>query len=578
MRNILINLKKVSKSNIYIFVIFGISFLLMSFTLFDKIAWGNDYPFHIANIMSLDNNIKPSIFDFVFSKITNIAGYGLGYGTYIFYPVLSHLFTAYIFIFTKIVGLNLPQTMELVKMLVLFLSGLSMFFLAKKISNSKEVGLISAISYMCAPFFLSDIYVRCAFAEIFTFIFMPIILNGLYELIYGNSRKFCFYFTFGYIGLMFSHLVLAVYFSLFVILFLLFNIKTILIKDRIIALILSSVFILLITSSFYVPMLEHKFSGDYVVFQKDSMTNDFPIQSETLSFSDFFAINTDGTHSVRFGFNIVMLFFLLIVLFNYNSIFRNNKIKKIINFLLVVSLIFLIMISSLFPWDKMPNILQMIQFPWRLLSFVILCFSIIAGFIVFVFPKSQQKLVIFMSVILLSLTGLYSIPTENLSPPNLPSDMNEWGMGAQHEYLPINAKENEDHLKSRGNDIVLIKGKANINVINNDIPNLKSQIELKSNKVTLELPRIYYLGYNIELITDKGISKVNYKENEKGMIEIVLNDSGVLIVTYTGTKLDIICDIVSFASFICAIIFFIYSYRKDKVLVERKINKKAKFL
>ena len=160
MRNNLINLKKVSKSNIYIFVIFGISFLLMSFTLFDKIAWGNDYPFHIANIMSLDNNIKPSIFDFVFSKITNIAGYGLGYGTYIFYPVLSHLFTAYIFIFTKIVGLNLPQTMELVKMLVLFLSGLSMFFLAKKISNSKEVGLISAIIATALTFhqFLPIIY------------------------------------------------------------------------------------------------------------------------------------------------------------------------------------------------------------------------------------------------------------------------------------------------------------------------------------------------------------------------------------------------------------------------------------
>ena len=568
MSNFLINLKGFLKNNVQIFIILGVSFFLMSFTLFEKIAWGNDYPFHIANILSLDNNITPTLFDFAFSKITNIAGFGLGYGTYIFYPILSHLFTAYTFIFTKIIGLNLPQTMEFVKMMVLFFSGLTMYFLVKKISNNKNVGLISAISYMCAPYFLSDIYVRCAFAEIFTFIFMPLILNGLYELVYGNKDKFFLYFIIGYLGLMFSHLVMAVYFMFVVILFLIFNFKKVLTKECIIPLIISSLLILLIASSFYVPMLEHKILGDYVVFQDGAMINDFPIQTETLFFNKFLSIGTDSKHFMHYGFNIVMICFVLYVLFNYNKIFTNKNMKSFIKFLLFACLIFIILISSIFPWDKMPSILQMIQFPWRLLSFVILGFSVIAGFIILAFPKSQQKIVTFVSVILLMLIGIYSIPTANLAPPNLPSDMDEWGMGAQHEYLPVNAKKNENYLKNRGTDILVTKGKTNIKLIANEVPYLKAQIELKSDEVVLELPRIYYLGYHIDFIVNNKHKEIDYKENKNGLIEVTLAESGTLIVNYTGTKLDKICNFISFSSVLFIFIYLIY---KNKY-IKRKFN------
>ena len=530
-----------------IWILLGISFLLMSFTLFQKISWGNDYPFHFTNILASISYLKEN---FIVSKIVRIAGYNFGYGTYIFYPSFSHLITILPYAFLKLIGLNLPQTMEITKWMVLFLSGVTMYFLVKKVSNQKLVALVSAVSYMCAPYFLSDIYVRCAYAEIFTFIFMPLILHGLYELFYGSRKKFYLFFVIGYVGMMCSHLVITVYFTFVIGIILLWNIKKIWTKKCLKPLFIASVFILLFTSPFYIPMLEHKLFGNYVVFGKNVMTEAFPIYNQTLSLGQFFMTAGNKTFAgMHFGLNIMMVILFGIALFHSRTLFKNKK--PIFYSLLTMILFGFLLISRIFPWKYMPNILTMIQFPWRLLSFLILAMSVIAGFSVLTVPKEQQKLMAIISVVLLLSFGISSIPVDNITFANMPTELEEWGMGAQHEYLPVNAKKHETEWKTRDHDIHVQSGKASIQLMKNNVPNLKANIKIESDSVVLELPRFYYFGYQVKLKTKEGkVKTIKYRENDQGFIDITLKESGELTVTYPGTIGNQISNLLAFIALI----------------------------
>ena len=104
-----------------------------------------------------------------------------------------------------------------------------------------------------------------------TFIFIPLIFLGLYELFWGDEKKFLPLFTIGYIGMINSHLVLSVYLTITIIIIFLCFLEEILKKEKIKKLLLASIVILLISSPYLVPLLEHKMFGNYVVFEPNSM-------------------------------------------------------------------------------------------------------------------------------------------------------------------------------------------------------------------------------------------------------------------------------------------------------------------
>ena len=191
--------------------------------------------------------------------------------------------------------------------------------------------------------------------------------------------------------------------------------------------------------------------------------------------------------------------------------------------------------------------------------FSILGFSVISGYIVKLLPKTIKKFSIFIISILIIIVGLLSIPTDNFAPPNFPENLDEWGMGSQHEYLPLNAKKNENYLKNRGSDIKIISGKGKIQTIKNDIPYLKIKINVDSDNITIELPRIYYLGYSLKFIDkNNNLEFLQYSENENGLIETKIKEEGILEVEYSGTKLDKICNIISLITIFIYISLYIF--------------------
>ena len=78
------------------------------------------------------------------------------------------------------------------KMLIVFatiFTFLTSFYAAKFISKDKKIAWITSMLYSMSLYRLVDIYVRGALGEVLAFIFLPLILVGLYDVLYGDNKK-----------------------------------------------------------------------------------------------------------------------------------------------------------------------------------------------------------------------------------------------------------------------------------------------------------------------------------------------------------------------------------------------------
>jgi hypothetical protein len=162
------------------------------------------------------------------------------------------------------------------------------FKLSLKVFNYKNIATISAMLYLFFPYHLTDIYVRDAFSESLIFSVIPFIFLGIIELFDGNIKKFYLYFIPAYSFGMYSHLVLMVYVTIFLFIFLLVNYKKLLNKIKLFSFIFSVVLVTLLVSPFFVTLLQHKVLGDYVVYGNNTMTNIDSLKSQLFGLKDFF--------------------------------------------------------------------------------------------------------------------------------------------------------------------------------------------------------------------------------------------------------------------------------------------------
>ncbi len=81
---------------------------------------------------------------------------------------------------------------------------------------------------MMAPYHLTDLYVRNAIAEFASFMFIPLVFLGLYNIIKKEGKTW--YLSIGAIGLVFTHNIATLYTAIFAILYVLINIKFL--KDK----------------------------------------------------------------------------------------------------------------------------------------------------------------------------------------------------------------------------------------------------------------------------------------------------------------------------------------------------------
>ena len=520
----------------YILIIFAVAIVTMLPMFTSEYKSSNDTKFHLINIEHLTKQIDKDFLNP--SKVVGYIGNNFGYGTSLFYPPLGHYSAAYV----NTVVDNPVISIEIIHFVGLFLSGITVFLLSKKLSKNDYIGLISAVIYMLFPYHLSDIYIRDALGETLIFVFLPLIILSLYELFNDNKRNFYLFFVIGYVGGMLSHLTMMTYFTVIILIFLIFKYKLTLKYLK--QFILASIFILAITSPFIVGLLQQRLLGNYNVFKEGVMVQG-TWGNALMPLRYLFVGENWGTEYIRYYIDLIVLILLFFTFKKYKQ--YNNKYY---NYILGFGIISFILSSMLFPWDLLPKSLRIIQFPWRFVTFVSLSISVLAPLCISKFnDKKMLSIILIIFIVLLAQPNLKQASNEVINISNI----EQWyGMGWQREYLPVNAAENSDYFDNRNHDIIIKEGEANIEIIDNDVPYLEFKVD---NNVTVELPRIYYIGYTL---LDENNKKISFYENEYGFIEAKL-ESGTYKLDFTGTKYDELAKIVSIISIVG---FGVFVWRK----------------
>ncbi len=489
---------------------------------------GHDTIFHVANIDQVTETLNKNFF---FVPIASKVGNNLGYGTHLFYPVLPHITGSYITRITSFLGGDTFDGLTVTYTLVSIISAIIMYYLAMRLFKRKTWALITATIYIFMPYRLGDIIVRSAYNEVFTFLFIPLILLGLSYLVdqKPSMKKSYLYLVIGYTGLLYSHWSIALYFTLFLITFAFIYRKELFQKEKLILLGKVVLTVTLFLLPMLVSMLEQRFGGNYLVFQKDYVSGLAFLRTYNNTLRDYFIPEQDYSWAIPRFMNVVVLVLLVITLIVF---FQKKKKEKNLKFLLLFSLVSFIVTLSFFPWEIVPSPLYMIQFSWRCETFLVISLSLLVPYFLTAIQKKHQKvvfcivegLILLTSIPLLIQLSNHTYILEKVEPNN--------GMGHSMEYLPVKTYENIDYYTNRNQDINIIEGTATVEVIENNTPNLSFKVQNNSDTFTLELPRLYYLGYQLE-----GEKVLSIEESEYGMVQVTVGGNGTYHLTYPGTTL-----------------------------------------
>ena len=495
--------------------------------------FGHDISFHLENIelfakyFSFDS-IKQAFF--ILPDTANHLGYGIG----IFYPMLPHMVGAILYKVLSIFSIPSIYCVYLIYFFVLYGASIVVYKLAYKLHHNESIAFLSSCIFITMPYVLGNLFIRYAYNEVFLFLFFPCVVLGLISLMEDSRKEFFLYFTIGCIGMIWSHLVMTLFAALFLFPLLILYFQKIFKKENRKVIFLSVSIILLFTLPNMILLLEHYLSGNYLVNLKDYMTSLELIQENLLSLKEFVIPYKDYDWGVA---HYIPIFIFIMFLYSIILYFKNRRKKTILyfNYFFCLFLVLGLMISKIFPYQVMPNILYMIQFPWRLFSFFILPLSMIAPLCCLYIKNEKIKK--YGIGIILGLILVLQIPFYHklLSRPYVlkdyyDSNVTETAMGHSYEYLPVNALKN---WIDRENEMKLLAGDGDVMIIKNKGIEFEFLLSNIQNEVTIELPKLYYYGYKI---VDEENNTYDSRMSQDGYIEITLSKNGIYQLEYVGTE------------------------------------------
>lgn len=559
-------LKKMNYENLfYIFCILVVCIILISPLLSSNYLFGHDSFFHISNIKALITSISNG--DWLFPKIYPIIAKDFGYGTGLFYGQLPHFITVIIKLITDVfTDISILNIMKIVHFLTLFFSSYFMYIFIKKVTNNKLISLVGAIVYVTFPYRISEIYIRDAYAESMTFVFLPLIFYGLHELLYGkSSKKFYLPFILGTSALVLTHTITTLYTAIIVVIYLLFNYKKVFKKDIIKKLSISLIFIFCLTSFYTIPLLEQKIHTTTFIFTNPGLVDSNNVASYSLTPSKLFPFaGSQSFDGIVFYLLIPTIIMLLFGVIEYKNIKFDNK-KIFLQFFILGS-ICLLMTTKLFPWQYVPKIFLYIQFPWRLLVFSSFFYSLCAILILIPLKKDMLKYVSYILIMMIMMASMNSLNLERVYQYNIDQvDISTSGIGAINDYFPKKVVENYEYYENREKDLVITSGSGEVKLNYLSVPFASFDVNIENGPITIEFPILYYYGYTSYCST-MPTKPLEVKESANGFVEVIIDKSCNATLNFTGstfTKISYNLTLIASMIFIFFIVKVSLDERKD---------------
>lgn len=564
-------LNKKNYKRIGVIILTIILFMLASyFALYQaQIEHGNiwsylgtsDDRFHMMRIEGLYHSLQQHKF-FPFINMSFMDGFGyivnIFYSDFLLYPAAL----------LRLIGYSSAQALVGLNLLLNFLTFGVSFLCFYKIRQRYWNSLVFSFVYTLSTYRLHDLLFRHDLGEVGVFLFLPIVLLGIYEIFYGN-RKNWLYLTFGMTGVIYSHAISPMLVAILIVIVALCQFpelkKT---PKRWISLFWATLCSALLTAAYFLPMIEQVRHTKFMLTQ--SQAN---LSLGALDFSDTFIGSLNNTIGQP-NIGLTLLIAAVIILLSA------NKIKdRAIRHFSIIGAVMLLCSSKIFPWEIFNNTpLKMMQYPWRLdMIATILLAVFVASDPLDLMKTNLTKGLLIGFVFLLSISASYRlIKTSPLQMNTYAaySQPEAFSIGAGQEYLPVGTKLSS--LQRTSHKPKIRKGTAQITNFKQYGTRLSFNFK-NAKHAKVDLPIIAYYGYRSTQSKGK-VSALRVDKKNNNLAQVTVNGKCKVVVDYFETTTQKIARRTSFLSLlvIIAVLFINKLNLVDFSRIEglRTVNKK----
>lgn len=485
-------------------------------------------------------------------------GYGYGWPQFSFYSPLPYYFGG---ILSLITGDALLSTKLIFAMAIIF-SGYFMYLLTKEVFG-KMAGILAGVLYLYSPYHALDLYVRGALAEAWGIMFLPLVLFFIVKTVKEKKPKWIILGGFSYAGLILSHNITALLFTIFLSLGTLIHFICLPFYKKPKYLIHNTLYMVLLGLSlscyFWLPaILEAKYTYlDTITGGRFAYRTSFialrQIWNSPWGYGASAGIFSGISYMVGKLHIILAGLAIMLTVIKWTQL----KEKRLIILLSVICLslsAFLTNKRSDFLWSNLA-VLSFVQFPWRFLIFVIFCASFLSGAIVFFIKNEQLKtgaaILLVASVVLMNQS--YFKPAKYLNVDQsyflTGRSLYEWATSASEEYLPIWRPKK---MVSAPKGLVSLS-KSNYKLLKKKTGYYQLLVDLPKNREVI-INVAYFPGWQV-LIDGKPVG-IDYQKN--GLIRFTVPaGEHEITVSFTETKLRFLANSISAATLFLILAFLV---------------------
>jgi uncharacterized membrane protein len=511
----------------------------------------DDMVFHFFQADQFTHSLKDGI---IYPRWIPDANNGYGSPNFIFYSPLSYYLVSITTLFTH----SLTTAMIIVIWCSFFFSGTTMFITTRKMFGG-TLSPLPAIFYQILPFHLGDLYMRGTFAELFAFVWFPLIILFIHETIKSRNKIAMVGLSLSYAGLILTHLVSGYIFSLVAGAYLIYNFF--LLKDRkpIIKALFSLALGLGISAVYLLP----------VIFERRFVQIDYLLNCNICDYRNNFLFTFDrfqaglGSFYLPLHIEVVLevtLSILIILLIRKNRQRVSDSSQQ--NFFVFLSLFAFFLTTPLSKpiWSIIPGF-PFLQFPWRWVMVIELSLCLLTGAIFSLkelsglrFATLKKRLFVYLIIALslislnMILKGLYLISKITVTSVDV------------REYTPIWVKDMKKIKSETGiQKASVVSGSALTNIVEWKPENRIISVEASRPSI-LRISTFYFPGW--EGYIDNNRYKIKIEKDSGAMLIDVPEGRHTLVLKFEDTPLRYYAKIISLVSFFVMVLLVFLPEKK----------------
>lgn len=544
-------------------IVLAISIFACQPYLNNMLIYTHDLGYHLNRIMEISKNLDIKVFpSLIHSGLLN----NLGYANSIFYPEIFIYIPA---ILMSLFNLHVLTVYKIFLIMITFFTFITTYISAKGIFKKKQAAWLSSILYVFSLYRLTDIFVRGALGEILSFIFIPLIFYGLYEIIFGENKKW-WIISIGLFGVANCHvLTFAILIPIILLICLLNSDKIFKDKKKFLNLVIAAIVAIVLCIGFFIPMFEQK-ANDTFYIDGQTIESSEVVKERSLSLSMALGSEIKAGYAVDSstrndgmseGIGAILLILAGLMLCRKGLSYKENRFEIQLFILGIVSYF---MTTKFFPWEYF-KFLNVLQFAFRLNFIPTICFSLIGAHSFCEIVNNKRDSAIILSIVILLISG-YTLSSVKLNfNPDIYFSFEELVRFPRQignsEYLPVNTDLEDLGLYNINNKDEKI-----------EFTQVGSKIEFEYNEkdsdFEINVPLIYYKGYKANIVDENGnkteLEVVKNDDNAHVLLKANEKLTGKVTVEYKMTAIQLICYSISTIAMIILIIYIIHYYLKNK--------------